>query len=112
MPDDVNVYDTSIPVEKIAERLALTEADILSLACCAPNAHIGGTPPEGQRSAYIKTRLHADKLVLPQWCRDKDREETFFTWVRTQPGERLLDYYRANGFDAAEAQARLREAGE
>jgi len=114
MTEEINVYDERIPVATLAERLALSDEEILSLASCAPNRFNGSNvpPPDNQRASRIRTRLYALRLVLSLVYRDAAFDETVFTWVRTQPGERLMEFYRSNGFDAAAVQARLREAGE
>jgi hypothetical protein len=94
--DYVNVYDEAIPVERLAAALALTEPELQSLWYAAPRGAV--VPPVGKRSAYARSKLFQCKLVKTLWCHDQDNDEVFFTWQRTGPGERLLEWHLENGF--------------
>lgn len=94
--DYVNVYDESIPASSLAAALALTEPELQSLWYAAPRGAV--VPPPGKRSAYARSKLFQCKLVKTLWCHDQDSDEVFFTWQRTRPGERLLEWHLENGF--------------
>ena len=53
----------------------LSRAEIDSLMCCPTSDNFNPAP--GNRTAYIKIRLKALKLVRPLWVEDGD--EVYFT---------------------------------
>lgn len=91
-----NVFDMSVPVEELAARLNLTDAEKRSLAM----AHPYPSDLEGvfHDSQYAKGRIVAMRLVDPMMYRSERHDDTCICFQRSSAGQRLLDHYIAQGF--------------
>ena len=90
-----NPFNLEHDIAVYCNEVALTDKEINSLLEC-PRSD-SGTPAEGNRTAYVQSRLINLKLVTTFWASILEDDETFFTWMRTVAGDRVLDYLTEAG---------------